>query len=477
MGEDAEISTSFEESGIASIDNVILYALSGTKCPLRFTPHSSNRTSVHVPPIECVVTLKDCPKNYETRPVQGKSYLTLYDTCVYGEPLKCTFCVSYLLLDAPPLYTDVEILGMILLVLLGIIFLLFAVICVIAMITAAVAAIQLRRKQRQYRMAHMEIPDFAGRPDVSLEQLLGDPSIQRIPFEQLEFTKRLGMGAAGVVHQARWLSSPGGARDVAIKELILSTEDFDEGTLQEFILEIKLMSALTDDNVVEFLGMSVDMATNRLYLVLELMSRGSLKDVIEQKGANLAWNMRIKLALDASKGMTYLHSRNIIHRDLKPGNLLVNQQWSCKIADFGISTISHHTTKMTCVGTPVYMAPEVLLKDKYSMKADVFSFGMVLLQLTTGRAPYNEVQCNQAQLMYRILHEGLRPDLTGSPPAMQQLIRDCWEEDLRLRPSFKEVSLRLRRMEREDHSPLQPISEDVLHENLSALSEISLSSQ
>ena len=91
MGEDAEISTSFEESGIASIDNVILYALSGTKCPLRFTPHSSNRTSVHVPPIECVVTLKDCPKNYETRPVQGKSYLTLYDTCVYGEPLKCTF--------------------------------------------------------------------------------------------------------------------------------------------------------------------------------------------------------------------------------------------------------------------------------------------------------------------------------------------------------------------------------------------------
>ena len=96
------------------------------------------------------------------------------------------------------------------------------------------------------------------------------------------------MGAAGVVHQARWNPSPpASSREVAVKELILSTEDFDEGSLQEFIIEIKLMSALVDPNVVEFIGMSFDPENDRLFLVLEMMERGSLKDVIERKGANL----------------------------------------------------------------------------------------------------------------------------------------------------------------------------------------------
>ena len=332
---------------------------------------------------------------------------------------------------------------------------LFSILCITYVIAGIVSALRLRRQHRKYLLAHTEIPDFVSRPDLSLQQLLEDSTIPRIPFENLEFTKRLGMGAAGVVHQARWNPSPpASSREVAVKELILSTEDFDEGSLQEFILEIKLMSALVDRNVVEFIGMSFDSENGRLYLVLEMMERGSLKDVIERKGANLEWKMRLKLALDAAKGMTYLHSRNIIHRDLKPGNLLVNQEWDCKIADFGISTVSNHTTKMTCVGTPVYMAPEVLLKNKYSMKADVFSFGMVLFQLITGQAPYNDVQCNQAQLMYKILYENLRPDLSPLPIPMQQLIRDCWEEDLTLRPSFKEVSVRLRRMGKENHDAI-----------------------
>ena len=69
----------------------------------------------------------------------------------------------------------------------------------------------------------------------------------------------------------------------------------------------------------------------------------------------------------------YLHSRKLIHRDLKPQNLLVNGTWTCKIADFGISTIKPQQTQtMTCIGTPVYMSPEVLTKNKYSEKADVY---------------------------------------------------------------------------------------------------------
>ena len=76
----------------------------------------------------------------------------------------------------------------------------------------------------------------------------------------------------------------------------------------------------------------------------------------------------------------YLHSRKLIHRDLKPQNLLINGAWTCKIADFGVSTIKPQQTQtMTCIGTPVYMSPEVLAKNKYSEKADVYVASVVVV--------------------------------------------------------------------------------------------------
>merc|ERR1711963_893889 len=106
------------------------------------------------------------------------------------------------------------------------------------------------------------------------------------------------------------------------------------------------------------------------------------------------------------------------------------------------------TRAMTCVGTPVYMAPEVLARNKYSEKADVYSFGIVLTEIFTDRlpydhAPYNEM--NQAQLMYNILENNSRPILDGIDPTMQQLIDECWKADPQLRPTFTEIVGRLKR--------------------------------
>merc|ERR1712137_1076829 len=110
------------------------------------------------------------------------------------------------------------------------------------------------------------------------------------------------------------------------------------------------------------------------------MEKGSLRDVLLKKPANLPWKMRMKFAKDAAKGVAYLHQRKLLHRDLKTDNFLINQTWKCKVADFGISTVIPTITRtMTCIGTPVYMAPEVLSKNKYSEKADVYSFGIVLV--------------------------------------------------------------------------------------------------
>ena len=201
------------------------------------------------------------------------------------------------------------------------------------------------------------------------------------------------------------------------------------------------------------------------------MHYGSVRSILEKKGSNLPWHIRLQIAKDAAKGMyvflyyfnqvpihiycfliirIYLHGKKLIHRDLKTHNLLLNSSWECKVADFGISTVNPTVTRaMTCIGTPVYMAPEVLSKNKYSEKADVFSFGVVLYEIFTGKLPYSDPpfdKMNQAQLMYQIVELEARPPLDGLIISLQQLIRDCWNMDPRMRPSFAEIIVRLRRM-------------------------------
>jgi serine/threonine protein kinase len=160
--------------------------------------------------------------------------------------------------------------------------------------------------------------------------------------------------------------------------------------------------------------------------------------------------LKTKRELFFRKTREYLHSKNLIHRDLKAANLLVNSQGVCKVADFGISTVKPNVTRtMTCVGTPIYMAPEVLTKNKYSEKADVYSFGIVLLELFTGRLAYSEPEFSSmhiAQLTYQIAHVGARPSVDGLHPTVRQLIVDCWHEEPGFRPSFSEIVTRLNRI-------------------------------
>ena len=125
-------------------------------------------------------------------------------------------------------------------------------------------------------------------------------------------------------------------RPVALKQLLFGIENIPEKILSEFLREIKLMSALRHENVVEFIGVSHS-DSGELYLVTELMQNGSLSDLIERKQNNLPWSLRLNLLQDAASGMAYLHSRNLIHRDLKSQNLLVNDQWICKVFYFPLS--------------------------------------------------------------------------------------------------------------------------------------------
>lgn len=178
------------------------------------------------------------------------------------------------------------------------------------------------------------------------------------------------------------------------------------------------------------------------------MHKGSLRDLLDKKGSNLSWIMRLKFAINAAKGFSYLHQYKVIHRDIKPQNLLVNNQWKCKVGDFGISTTKENSSK-TVIGTPIYMAPEIFEGDEYTEKIDVYAFSILLYELYCSKRPYSTPDLEglpDSQLLLQIIG-GLRPDTTDFPSTIKQLLEDCWNPSPKLRPSFKEIIVRLRRLD------------------------------
>ncbi|RLN53188.1 hypothetical protein BBJ29_001725 [Phytophthora kernoviae] len=242
----------------------------------------------------------------------------------------------------------------------------------------------------------------------------------------------IGEGAFGKVFKASWKG-----RDVAVKVLI--RQNLSADVVREFETEVKIMSFLHHPNICMLLGACLT-PENRA-LVIELVEQGSLWAVLRTRRRQLTEEMRARFVLDTARGMSYLHQFElpILHRDMKSPNLLVERDFSIKISDFGLSRVKAQIQTMTgnC-GTVQWMAPEVLGNRKYTEKADVFSFGIVVWEIFTGLCPYDGM--TQIQVALGVLNHDLRPPIPRSCPRFfARLIRSCWMREPSLRPSFSEL--------------------------------------
>ncbi|KAL1359567.1 hypothetical protein AAHE18_04G116500 [Arachis hypogaea] len=283
------------------------------------------------------------------------------------------------------------------------------------------------------------------------ESILPESELEIIRNADLEDLSELGSGTYGTVYHGKWRGT-----DVAIKRIKKSCfagrSSEQERLAKDFWREAQILSNLHHPNVVAFYGIVPDGVGGTLATVTEFMVNGSLRHVLIKKERLLDRHRKLIIAMDAAFGMEYLHSKNIVHFDLKCDNLLVNlrdpQRPVCKVGDFGLSRIKRNTLVSGGVrGTLPWMAPELLngSSSRVSEKVDVFSFGISLWELFTGEEPYADMHCGA--IIGGIVKNTLRPPIPERcDPEWRKLMEECWSADPNSRPSFTEITSRLRSM-------------------------------
>ena len=239
----------------------------------------------------------------------------------------------------------------------------------------------------------------------------------------------LGKGAFGSVFRAL---NMGTGETVAVKQVKLA--DLPKSELRVITLEIDLLKNLDHPNIVKYRGFVK--SAESLNIILEYCENGSLHSISKNFG-KFPENLVGLYMSQVLHGLLYLHEQGVIHRDIKGANILTTKQGLVKLADFGVATRTTTLHESSVVGTPYWMAPEVIELSGATTASDIWSLGCTVIELLDGKPPYHKLQPMHA--LFRIVNDDHPPLPEGASPVVRDFLMQCFQKDPNLRVSARKL--------------------------------------
>lgn len=270
----------------------------------------------------------------------------------------------------------------------------------------------------------------AGGPPAEGSQSLEELVSKEDPLKLYVDLKKVGEGAAGEVFSA---TATKNNQKVAVKKMALNAD-----STKLIITEISIMKTSKHPNIVEYWDSYK--VSEQLWVVMEFMGGGCLTDILDQYESVELSEAQIALVVkETLKALVYIHSLHRIHRDIKSDNILLGENGEVKIADFGYAAqlTQQQQKRTTVVGTPYWMAPELIRGHMYGVKVDCWSTGILLMEMAEGEPPYMEYPPLRA--LFMITTKGI-PDLREAAKwteEMRDFLAKCLTKEVDIRPDAK----------------------------------------
>ena len=282
--------------------------------------------------------------------------------------------------------------------------------------------------------------------DDTLDDYIRSPEVQNAIVERspggryVRFMEKLGSGASKDVYRA-YDTQEG----IEVAWNVVTLSGVPKTERNRIVNEVRLLERLHHANIISFHGSWVNRERQEVIFVTEILSSGTLKSFIT-KVQVIRWKIAKRWAMQILKGLEYLHSQDppVIHRDLKCENIFINgTSGDLRIGDLGLSTVHRIGRKLSVLGTPEFMAPDMYDERPYDEKVDIYAFGMCMLEIFTKEIPYSE--CNNPAQIYKKVSAGDPPEILSRLQSRhaREFVEFCMgfkdENGFYVRPSASEL--------------------------------------